>query len=219
MNSSRSWIASAAVHNRPRVVHLVRQRHPQDRILADIGKVLQVAPLPLDPRLRRVTVDRVRAPLDDGCDRLPEAALDPLQHRPAATVLDRIVKHRANRLILVAAVLEHQTGHDEQVRQIRDLGSRTTLAAVYLRRHRDGRQESRGERRRRARRHVEPRLDLFPRDTSFIWSLANALGLSERRRTQTTRAFHDSHPLGLGVGANHGSVDRVGADGEAAGRI
>jgi hypothetical protein len=58
------------------------------------------------------------------------------------------VQHRRDRLVLVAAVLHHQPADDEQVSEIRDLGTRPPLMAVHLLRQRDRLQEAIGECRR-----------------------------------------------------------------------
>jgi hypothetical protein len=55
------------------------------------------------------------------------------------------VEHRGDRLVLVAAVLDHQAGDDEQMGQIRDLGSGAALVSVDLRGERDSGEEPLGQ--------------------------------------------------------------------------
>jgi hypothetical protein len=39
--------------------------------------------------------------------RRPKPAIDPLKHRPTAAVLDSVVRHRRDRLIFIATILDH----------------------------------------------------------------------------------------------------------------
>jgi hypothetical protein len=119
-------------------------------LVVDRLQVGQVAALALDPWLDRLTVDGVRAALDDLRDVRPERSGDPVQQGPAAAILDRVVKHRRDRLILVATVLDHQTRDDEQVRQVGDSGARTPLTFVDRLRQGDGATEAVGKDGRRA---------------------------------------------------------------------
>ena len=60
------------------------------------------------------------------------------------------MKHRRDRLILVATVLDHQTRDDEQVRRVGDFGARTPLTFVDRLRQGDGATEAVGKDGRRA---------------------------------------------------------------------
>lgn len=114
------------------VVDLVGERDPQHSIIADLRQVLEISSLSLDPRLIGIAADVVRAAFDDRRNAGAEAPLDSFKQRPSAAVLDRVVQHRGDRILLIAAVLEHQAANDEQVRQIRDLGPDPALATVDL---------------------------------------------------------------------------------------
>jgi hypothetical protein len=70
--------------------------------------------------------------LDDGGDLGPEPGADAVEHGRPAAVLDGVVEERGDRLVLVAAVFEHESGDDEQVRGVRDLRSETAVPAVRL---------------------------------------------------------------------------------------
>jgi hypothetical protein len=48
-----------------------------------------------------------------------EAPADALQHRPPALVLHRVVQQRGDGRVLVAAVLDHERRHRQQVRDVR----------------------------------------------------------------------------------------------------
>ena len=128
-------------------MHLIRQRHPQHRVVADLWKVFEVSAFTGDPRLVGICVDRVRAPLDDRGDPGPEAARDPREQRPATAVLDRVVQHRGDRLILIAATLKHQAGDHQQMGHVRDLGAGAAQAAVNLLSHRNGGEKALRQRR------------------------------------------------------------------------
>src|SRR4051794_7206284 len=58
--------------------------------------------------------------------------------RSAAAVLDRVVQQRGDRLVLAASHLEHERGHAQKVRDVRDLGAlaqlRTVVAAGQMKR-------------------------------------------------------------------------------------
>lgn len=73
-----------------------------------------------------------------------------------------------DRLILIAAILDHQAAHHQQVREIRDLRPRPPLMPVDLRRQRDGAQEPPGQRRRSTRDHGNPQSPPCPPDNSII---------------------------------------------------
>jgi hypothetical protein len=62
-------------HDRARVVNLVSERHTQDRVVFDFRQVGKIAALALDPSLRRIQIDSVRAALDDGSDARAELRL------------------------------------------------------------------------------------------------------------------------------------------------
>jgi hypothetical protein len=103
-------------HDRGRVVHLVGERDAQDRVVVDIGQMSKIATLTLDPGLRRVRVIHgVAAGLDDRGDASAEAPTDPFKHRPPAAVLDRVVQHCGDCLILIAPVLDHQSSDHQQM--------------------------------------------------------------------------------------------------------
>jgi hypothetical protein len=55
------------------------------------------------------------------------------------------VEERADRLVLVAAVFEHESGDDEQVRGVRDLRSETAVPAMRLVGERGGGEEPVGQ--------------------------------------------------------------------------
>ena len=60
-----------------------------------------------------VGLDRVGQLLDDLRHPRPELAADPLEQRAPAAVLNRVVQDRRDRLVLVASVLEHESGDDQ----------------------------------------------------------------------------------------------------------
>jgi hypothetical protein len=76
-------------------------------------QVLEVFLLPRPPRRLFPDNVRVATSLDNGGDARAEVGLDVLEPGLAALVLDRVVEQRRDRLVLVAAVLDHQ-GRDPE---------------------------------------------------------------------------------------------------------
>jgi hypothetical protein len=141
----RVSVLAVIADDRAGVVNLVGEGHEQHAVVLYLRQMGQVATLALDPRRLRVLVDRVRAALDDRGDPLAEAIADPVEHRPPAPVLDRVVKHRRNRLVLIAPLLEHQARDDEQMREVGNLGALAELTAVNFERQLECRDETGGE--------------------------------------------------------------------------
>ncbi len=82
-----------------------------------------------DERTRRPVVCReITSPQQPDAHRVEMARAD------ATAILDGIVQQRADRLVLVAAVVQYQPGDDEQVRDVRDAGSLAQLIPVHVRR-------------------------------------------------------------------------------------
>jgi hypothetical protein len=123
-------------------VDLVGQSDAQHAVVVDVRQVGDVGRLALPPAaLVLDRVKRVRAGGHDLGHALTEVAPQALEQLAPAAVLDAVVEHRRNRLVLVAAVLEHEARDDEQVRHVGDLGSEPA-AAVDLRGEVDGGDES-----------------------------------------------------------------------------
>jgi hypothetical protein len=83
--------------------------------------VAEVRGLALPPAARVGGIYGVRTRLHNRRDIRAELAVDALEHRSPAAILDTVVQQRGDRLGLIAAVFEHQPGHDHEVRGVRDL--------------------------------------------------------------------------------------------------
>ena len=75
-----------------------------------------------------------------------EDLLDHSEHGTAALVFDRIVQQRRNGHLLVAAVVEHDGGHAQQMRDVRNAALLAVLIAMDLRRKQQSVVEAGGER-------------------------------------------------------------------------
>lgn len=108
---------------------LVGEHDAKYAIVVDVGQMGDVGGLALAPAAPVAEgIQSVRAGGDDLCHARAEIALDPLELRCTAGVLDAVVEHRGDRLILAAAILEHEARDDEQVRHIGDLGPEPATA-------------------------------------------------------------------------------------------
>ena len=126
--------------DRPRVGERVGALHPQDRG-GHVGRGEVVDHLLLARLPRRRVARRLRLPGRLAVDGLG-ARLHDARHLAAvalpdllglhARVLDRVVQQPRDRLRLGAAVVQHQRGHLEQVRGVRDPGALAHLRAVEL---------------------------------------------------------------------------------------
>ena len=114
--------------HRPRVVQLVGHRH-QQRVLADLAEVVDIALLAFEPR-RLGHLVGVAALLDDARDVLAEVGADLLQRRRAALVFDRVVQQRGDGLVLGAPVVDHQARHRQQMADIRNVAALAHLVVV-----------------------------------------------------------------------------------------
>ena len=107
-------------------------------------EVIEIRLLPLPPReLLPVGAERLGARDDE----LRDGSAEP---RPDlgfghATVLDRVVEHAGDRVLLGASVLEHERRDGQQVRHVRDVGALATLVGMEVRCPPDGLREPTGE--------------------------------------------------------------------------
>ena len=119
---------AGVAHGCPQVGQLVGHRHPEQRfgqIAVGMRQVIQVGALAqppvrlLGPRL----ADGVAAAEHDLRDGLAEAAADVFEPGRPAPILHGVVQHGGDGLVLAAAVLEHEGGDPEQVRNVRHAGA------------------------------------------------------------------------------------------------
>ena len=120
-----------------RVVELVSHRHQQR--VGGLGGDLVDINLFAHPPARRVAVAllfgiAVGAGLDDRLDPVAEARADLVGRHLVRLVFQRVVQQRADRLVLVAAVLEHDGRDPDEVRHIGDVAAFALLVLVQLRR-------------------------------------------------------------------------------------
>jgi hypothetical protein len=104
----------------------------ETRSAPGVGEVRQVALLSLPPRRSRVLVG-VGERVDDHRHPSAEAAADVPEASAAAPVLGGVVKERRDRLLLGAAVVDHQRGDAEQVLDVGLIGAGAKLACVHPR--------------------------------------------------------------------------------------
>ena len=116
--------------DRAQVVELVGDRDAQDRFRL-AGEPPQVGLLARSPCWLRV-FKGVGQAVDDHRDHRTEPSTDLIQRRLPALILRPIVEQCGDCLVLVAAVLERQAAHGEQMRGVRNRRSLAGLARVQL---------------------------------------------------------------------------------------
>ena len=116
--------------DRAQVVELVGDRDAHDRFRL-ASQALQVGLLPRAPCRLRI-LEGVGQAVDEHLDHRTEPATDLIQRGLPALILRPVVEQRGDRLVLVAAVLERQAAHGEEMHDVRDRRSLAGLARVQL---------------------------------------------------------------------------------------
>lgn len=114
------------------VVELVGQGHPAERIplFSDPLNVGRLALVPMRLGPSAVVRRRVGAPHDKIRYPGTEATLQVCLRHLFGMILERVVEQCGDRLVLVAAVLQHQGADAEQVRDVGDLAGALAHVAV-----------------------------------------------------------------------------------------
>ena len=102
-----------------------------ERFVGCVFEVGEVALLASEP-VRLGVLERVGAFLDDAGDVVAEALPDLLERGVSAGVFGAVVEERGDRLVLTAAVFEHERAHRKQMRDVGDRCCLAHLACVEL---------------------------------------------------------------------------------------
>lgn len=93
------------------------------------SQMLQIIFFALPPGRLGIEIG-VSASLDYMGDALPEAAANFLKHRRAATIFDNIVQECGDGQIFIASGFEHQAGHAQQMRDVRNSRGLASLSGM-----------------------------------------------------------------------------------------